>query len=86
MFFFLIFFSFQKQIMELVEFVHGLNYVISRYEPIPEEKMLYFEGEEMGTLKELRFDRRNFGRSCLYCRVGFFADIRTLNGRVFIQL
>jgi hypothetical protein len=72
--------------MDLVEFVHGLNYVVSRYEAIPEEKMLYFEMQEMGTLKELRLDRRNVGRSCLYCRVGFFADIRTLNGRVFIKL
>lgn len=73
----------------LIDFEHGLNYVTSNYEAIEEGKMIYFWDDkimnEMGTLKELRTDMRNVGRSSVYSRTGFFPHIRALKGRVYIH-
>lgn len=67
-----------------VTFECGLNYVTYNNEPIDENTMLCLSNlQEIGTLKQLRSDRRNQGTTHVYSQIGYLGDVRNLKGKVF---
>jgi formylmethanofuran dehydrogenase subunit B len=74
----------------LVHFEAGLNYVMYNFEPVDKSTKLFMvlnnEMKEIGTLEDLRSYSRNIGTSDVYSSYqGYLGDVRTLNGKVYIN-